>query len=128
MLTRIAVNRRIWFTGECRLDRSLRRLGNELVLLSQMHQQRRIKSVDLVEIFLSVTTVIYDRRIDTIARGRQESHRSAEAIAKDGNPADTLRQLGHDISGVLNVLGAGVSIIGLIEAKAVLPVGLVGDR
>jgi len=39
-----------------------------------------------------------------------------------------LRQLGHDVSGVLNVLGAGVSIIGLIEAKAVLPVGLVGDR
>jgi hypothetical protein len=58
MLTRIAVNRRVWFAGKGRLDLSLRRLGNKLVLLGQMHQQRRIKAVDLAEILFGVTAVV----------------------------------------------------------------------
>src|SRR6266404_9414681 len=126
-LTRIAVHRRVWFPGKCRLDLSLCRLGNELVLLGQMHQQRRIKAVDLAQIFLSVTAVISDRSIDAIARGGQEGHQPAEAIAEDGNLADAPRQLGHGVGGVLNVPSAGISIICLIEAKAVLPVGFGGD-
>src|SRR5580700_9050427 len=42
ILTRIAVDCRIWFAGKCRLNFSLRSLGNELVLLGQVHQQRRM--------------------------------------------------------------------------------------
>src|SRR5258708_36781685 len=57
-LTRIAVHCRVWFPGKCRLDLSLCRLGNELVLLGQMHQQRRIKAFDLAQRFLSGTTGI----------------------------------------------------------------------
>src|SRR5467141_623503 len=91
MLTRIAVDCRVWFLGKYGLDLSLRRLGNELVLLGQMHQQRRIKPVDLTQIFLSVTTVISDRSIDAVAHGCQESHQRAEAIAKDGNLAGAPR-------------------------------------
>jgi hypothetical protein len=36
---------------------------------------------------------------------------------------DAPRQFGHDVGGVLNVSGASVPVIGLIEAKTVLPVG-----
>jgi hypothetical protein len=52
---------------------------------------------------------------------------AAAAIAGDGNLAGALRQLGHDIGGVLDVPGTGVVVIGLIKAKAVLPVRLGGD-
>ena len=38
-----------------------------------------------------------------------------------------LGQLGHIVGGVLDVPGAGLSVIGLIETKAVAPVGLGGD-
>ena len=127
MLTWIAVDYRVWFAGKCRLDLSLRWLENKLVLLGEMHQQRRIKPVDLSQIFLSVTAVIDDRSVDAIARGRQEGHQPAEAIAEDGNPAGAPRQLGHNVGGVLNVPSAGVAVIGLIKAKPVLPVGLGGD-
>ena len=93
MLTRIAVDCRVWFAGKCRFDLSLRRLGNELVLLGQMHQQRRIKPIDLAQIFLSVAAVIGDRGVDAVAHGRQEGHQPAEAIAEDGNLAGALREL-----------------------------------
>jgi len=127
MLARVAVDRSVWFAGKCRLDLSLRRLGNELVLLGQVHQQRRIKPVDLAQIFLSVTTVIDDRSVDAVARGRKEGHQPAEAITKDGNLTGALRELGHGVGGVLNVSGAPVSVISLIKAKTVLPVGFGGD-
>src|SRR5438067_543076 len=78
MLTRIAIDCRVWFAGKCLLDLSLRRLGNELVLLGQVHQQRRIKTVDLAQIFLSVTAVISDRGVDAVARSRQEGHQATE--------------------------------------------------
>src|SRR5260370_40746754 len=51
----------------------------------------------------------------------------AEAKAHDGNLTAAARELGHRIGGVLNVLGTAVSVIRLIEAKTVLPVGLGGD-
>jgi len=54
-------------------------------------------------------------------------HQPAEALAEDSNRASAPRQLGHGVGGVLNVSGAGVSVIGLIKSKAVLPVGLGGD-
>src|SRR5216684_3055154 len=47
ILTRIAVDCRVWFLSKCRLNISLRRLGNELVLLGQVHQHRRFEPVDL---------------------------------------------------------------------------------
>src|SRR5260370_42012289 len=114
MLPRIAVDRRVWFAGKCRFDLSLRRLGNEFVLLSQMHQQRSIKSVDLAEIFLSVAAVINDRSVDAVANGCQEGHQTADAKAQDGNPTSAAGELGHVIDGTLDVPGAGVSVIRLI--------------
>src|ERR1700732_4934223 len=86
-----------------------------------------MKPVDLAQIFLSVTAVISDRSVDAIAHGCEKDHQRAEAVAEDGNPAGAPRQLGHGVDGVLNVPGASVSVIGLIETKAVLPVGLGGD-
>ena len=86
-LTRIAVDCRVWFAGKRRLDLSLRRLGNELVLLGQMHQQRSMKAPDLAQILLGVAAVIGDRSVNALAHGRQERHQPAEAIAEDGNLA-----------------------------------------
>ena len=54
-LAGIAVDRRVWFAGECRFDLSLRRLENELVLLSQMHKQGRTKFADLTQIRFGVS-------------------------------------------------------------------------
>src|SRR5260370_31231919 len=106
MLTRIAVDCRVWFFGKYGLDLSLRRLGNELVLLGQMHQQRRIEPVDLAQIFLGVTAVIDDRSFDAIAGGRQECHQAAEAVTENGNLTSALRQLCHGVGVVLNIARA----------------------
>ena len=127
MLARIAVDRCVWFFGKRRFDFGLRSLGNELVFLGQMHQHGRMKPIDLSQIFLSVTAVISDRSVDAVAHGCQKDHQRAEAIAEDGNLAGTLRQLGHGVDSVLSVPGTGVPVIGLIETKAMLPVGLGGD-
>jgi hypothetical protein len=126
-LTRIAVDRRVWLADKRPFDLGLRGLGNELVLLAQVHQQWRVETADLAQILLGVAAVIGDRSVGAVARGRQERHQSADAIAKDRNLAGALGQLGHNVGGVLDVLGAGVSVIGLIETKAVAPVGLGGD-
>ena len=78
-LTRIAVDRIVGFGGKCCLDLSLRSLGNELVLLSQMHKQGRTQIVDLGQILFSVSAVISDSGIEVAAHGRHERHQGAEA-------------------------------------------------
>src|SRR5713101_3097906 len=127
MLTRIAADRRVRFFGKCRFDLSLRSLRDELVFLGQMHQHGRMKPLDLSQIFLSVTAVISDRSVDAVAHGCQKDHQRAEAIAEDSNLAGAPRQLGHGVDSILSVPGTGVPVIGLIETKAVLPIGLGGD-
>src|SRR5713226_4330677 len=57
----------------------------------------------------------------------QKDHQRAEAIAEDSNLDGAPRQLGHGVDSVLSVPGTGVPVIGLIETKAVLPIGLGGD-
>jgi hypothetical protein len=52
-LTRIAVDRCVRFLSKCRFNRRLCSLGNELILLGQMHEKGRMKPVDLSQIFLS---------------------------------------------------------------------------
>src|SRR5579872_379077 len=126
-LARIAVDCRIWVACERLLDMGLRRLGNELVLLSQMHEQGRTKIVDLAQVLFGVTAVIGDGGIDVAAHGRQERHQGAEAVALDGNLARALRQFGHSVQGVLDISDASVTIVSLIKAKAVLPVSLRRD-
>jgi len=84
-----------------------------------------VEAVDLAQILLSVTTMIGDPGIDDgVAHGRQERHQRPEAVAKYGNVPGALGHLHHSFSGVPDILGAGVSVVGLIEAKAVLPVCL----
>ena len=51
----------------------------------------------------------------------------AKAIAEDGNLAGAVGQFGDNAGGILDVAGAGVSVIGLIEARAVASVGLGSD-
>src|SRR6202049_2142768 len=126
-LPRIAVDCSIFFAGKCRLDLSLRRFGNELVLLSQMHKQGRTQIVHLAQVLFGVSAVIGDGGIDVAADGRQERHQGAEAVALDGNLARALRQFGHNVQGVVNISDASVTIIRLIKAKAVLPVSLRRD-
>src|SRR5580700_1415462 len=128
ILTRIAVDRRHWFLSKCRLDLSLRGLGNEVVLFGQMHQQRRIKPINLSQIFLSIAAVIPDRCVDTVAtHGGQKDHQRAKAIAKDGDLAVALGEFAHCVNGVLDVLNARIPVIRPVETKAVLPVGLRGN-
>ena len=109
-LSRIAVYRRVWFAGKCRLDLSLGRLGDKLVLLPQMHKQGRMKILDLTQVFLGVTAMIGDGGIDLAAYGRKERHQGAKAVPLDGNFARTLRQLCHSVQSVVNIFDAGVTI------------------
>src|SRR5271155_2594468 len=93
-LTRIAVDRRVWFLSKCRLALSLRSLRNELVFFGQMHEKGRIKPIDLSQIFLSISAVISDPGVDAVAaHGCQEDHQRAQAIAEEGDLAVALREL-----------------------------------
>src|SRR5579862_6565740 len=93
-----------------------------------MHENGRTKPIDLSQIFFSIAAVIPDRGVDTVvAHGCHEDHQRAEAIAEQGNLAIALRKATCCVDGVLDVLDAGISVISLIEAKAVLPVGFGGD-
>jgi hypothetical protein len=69
-LARIAVDCRIRFLGKDRFDLSLGSLGNELVFLCQVHQQRRIEAGNFSQILLGVTAVICDPSVNAITRGR----------------------------------------------------------
>jgi hypothetical protein len=92
-LTRIAVDRRVWFLSKCRFNLRLCSLGNELILLGQVHEKGRMKPIDLSQIFLSIGTVIPDRGVDAVvAHGCHEDHQRAEAIAEQGNLARAFRQ------------------------------------
>src|SRR5580658_3291337 len=85
-LTRIAVDRCVWFLSECRFDLSLCSFRNELVLFGYMHEKRRVKPIDLSQIFLSLGTVIPDRGVDAVVAHRcHEDHQRAEAISEQGD-------------------------------------------
>src|ERR1700680_642856 len=116
-LPRIGVNCCVWFAGKCRLDLSLRRLGNELILLGQMHKQRGMEAVEFAKLFLGVTAVRGACSVGAVAHGSQEGHQAAEAVAEDRNLTAAIGQFSHNVNGVLNVPGARVSVIGLIKAK-----------
>jgi hypothetical protein len=62
--------------------------------------------------------------VNAVAHGRQEGHQRPEAVAKYGNAAGAFGHLSRGVRGILDVLGTGISVIGLIEAKTVLPVWL----
>jgi hypothetical protein len=121
-LPRVAVGRRAWFLSKCRFDLRLCSLGNELILLGQTHEKGRMKLIDLSQIFLSITAVIPDCGVDAVvAHGCHEDHQRAEAIAEQGNLAVAFREIAYCVYGALDVLDAGISVISLIEAKAVSP-------
>src|SRR5579862_2889631 len=124
----VTVHRRIWSRSKCRFNLRLRSLGNEFILLGQMHENGRMKPIDLTQIFLRIGAVIPDRGVDSVAtHGCHEDHQRAEAIAEQGNLAVAFREIAYCVDGVLDVLYAGISVISLIEAKAVIPVGLGSD-
>jgi hypothetical protein len=89
-----------------------------------MHEHGRMETVDLTEILLCVTAVEGDRSVNAAAHGRQEGHQRPEAVAKYGNLGGALGHLRYGIGGVLDVPNTGISVIGLIEAKTVLPICL----
>src|SRR5271155_1302081 len=127
-LTRIAVDRCVRSLGKCRFNLRLCSLGNELILLGHMHENGRMKAIDLSEIFLSIGAVIPDRGVDAVvAHGCHEDHQRAEAIAEQGNLTAAFGETVCRVDGVLDVPYAGISVISRIEAKAVVPVGLGGD-
>ena len=80
-LTRIAVDRRVWFLSKCRFNLRLCSLGNELILLGYMHEKGRMKPIDLSQIFLSIGAVISDRSVDAVTtHGCQEDHQRPRDI------------------------------------------------
>src|SRR5208282_5093337 len=92
-LSRIAVQRRIWFLGKCRFNLRLCSLRNELILLGQMHENGRMKPIDLSQVFVSIGAVIPDRGVDAVvAHGRHEDHQRAEAIAEQCNFTAAFRE------------------------------------
>src|SRR5580704_11112012 len=79
-LTRITVNGSVRLVGECCFDLSLRRLGDEFVLFTKMHQQGSAQPANFAEIFFGVATVISNGSIDLIAGGYDEGHQCTEAV------------------------------------------------
>src|SRR5258708_36622422 len=78
--------------------------------------------------FVGMAAVISDRGVKAVvAQGGQEDHQRAKAIAEDPTPAVALREVAYFVDGVLEVLGACVSVISPVQTKAVLPVGLGSD-
>src|ERR1700721_4273216 len=87
-----------------------------------------MKPIDLSQIFLGIGAVIPDRGVDAVvADGCHKDHQRAEAIAEQGNLTLAFRKTAGCVNGVLYVPYARISVISLIEAKAVIPVGLGGD-
>lgn len=68
-----------------------------------------------------------DGRIGPIADGGQETHQPAKAIAEDSNLACAAAQLGHNACRILLRLWRWRLGRRLIDAEAVLPVGLGSD-
>ena len=98
-LPRVAVHRRICFLTNCRFNLRLCSLGNELILLGQMHENGRMKPIDLSQIFLRIAAVIPHRGVDAvIAHGCHEDHQRAEAIAEQGNLALVFRQMAYCVA------------------------------
>src|SRR4029077_14069698 len=111
-LTRIAVDRRVRFLSKCRFDLRLCSLGNELILLSYMHEKGRMKPIDLSQVFLSIVAVIPDRGVDAVlAHGCHEDHQRAEAIAEQGNLTVAFRETAYCLNDVLYVPYARISVI-----------------
>src|SRR5580698_3353812 len=74
-LPRIAVHRGIRLRSKRRPNRRLRSLGNELVLLGQMHENGRVKPIDLSQVFVSIGAVIPDGSVDAVvAHSGHEDH------------------------------------------------------
>src|SRR6202451_4063900 len=93
-----------------------------------MHENGRMKPIDLAQIFLSIGAVIPDRGVDAVvAHGCHEDHQRTEAIAEQRNLAVAFRETAYCVDGALYVPYASISVISRIEAKAVVPVGLGGD-
>src|SRR5580658_4666734 len=93
-----------------------------------MHENGRMKPIDLSQIFVSIGAVIPDRGVDAVvAHSCHEDHQCSETIAEQGSLAVAFRETAYCIDGVFNVPDASISVISLIEAKAVVPVGLRGD-
>jgi hypothetical protein len=127
-LSRIAVDRCVRFLSKCRFNLRLCSLGNGLIVLGYMHEQGRMKPIDLSQIFLGLSAVIPDRGVDdVVAHGCYEDHQRAEAIAEQGNFTVAFWETACCVDGVLYVPYARVSVISRMEAKAVVPVGLGGD-
>src|SRR5580698_4862925 len=57
-LPRIAVHRRIRLLSKRRPNHRLRSFGDELILLGQMHENGRMKPIDLSQIFIGIGAVI----------------------------------------------------------------------
>src|ERR1700740_3112239 len=111
-LTRIAVDRRVWFLSKCHFNVRLCSLGNELILLGYMHEKGRMKPIDLSQISLSLGAVIPDRGVDAVvAHGCHEDHQRAEAIAEQGNLTLAFREIAYCVDGVSDVLAACLSVI-----------------
>src|SRR5271170_7831571 len=110
ILTRIAVDHRVWFTGKCRPNLSLRWLGNELVLLGQVHQQRRIKPVDLGQIFFRITAMISNHSVDFVAGGRDKYHQPAKTISEQGDLSCRPCQLNSGADRVHDIFHARLAI------------------
>src|SRR5580704_3847216 len=127
-LPRVAVHRRIWPLSKCLPNRRLCSLGDELVLFGQMRENGCTKPIDLSQVFVSISAVIPDRGIDAVVpHSCHEDHERSKAIAEQGNLAVALRETAYGTDRFFDVLYAGISVISLIEAKAVVPIGLGGD-
>src|ERR1700759_2111461 len=93
-----------------------------------MYENGGMKPIDLSQVFVGIGAVIPDRGVDAVfAHSCHEDHQRSKAIAEQGNLAVAFRETAYCVDGVFDVRDAGISVISLIEAKPMVPVGLGGD-
>src|SRR5580698_2885411 len=74
----IGVDDNVRFTRERSFDLFLSPRGNELVLVTEMHQERGKNPVRLPQVLVSLSSVISHRRVNLPTGLRQERHQPTE--------------------------------------------------
>ena len=74
-LARIAIDSRVGFSCEGCVDLGLRLLRDKLILLTEMHEQWGLQSVNFGEVFLRFGAMISNGGVDFVAGGRKKCAR-----------------------------------------------------
>ena len=88
-----------------------------------MHEQRRLQTANLAEVFFRVATMISDGGVDFVAAGSDKYHQRAKAISNQGNLSSRFLQLNSGADRFHDISCARIAIKRHVQSQAVLPIG-----